>query len=293
MTQDAASRYWDGWLQDPDRSERQLRNYTLTLVQAGHRAAQEPNLLLLQSILTTYLAGAKHFTAEPLISTYETGKFMLQLTIADSCVLNQRNAQSWELAEEVLGWLRTADQRRASAGLPVRPNSEIRVTALGVQALAFFEDQDLSSLATMKAKVREFWQVADVFWANLERPAASKDYRSSMHQLTAIYELEICKAALFLGTELAATAVHKFNRRHGQELEHPPAHFKELDARAAPTAFYWDYEYAKLVASRSGDEPDLLHCAQQRAKSARFRFGSAPLEVLDQYWRLQRLNRNP
>jgi hypothetical protein len=277
-------KFWGVWLEEEVKSSERLRRYTLAAASAAKAAGQAGDLDRLAHLFDLYIAGRTLFTDEPLLTTFEIGKYYICLVVADSSYLNGKTSQSFQLARLVLQGLLKTDNRRAKIGLNRLPNSELRVSALGIQAACFCEDRRVSTVEQMTTLVKDFWSVAETFWRNLELPTVRDEMRSAMRHLIAIWELDICKACLNLGTWYELESVKRFNDRHGHHLYPGLPCFREIHTTESLSAWFWDYEYAKLLLQEKYDPAELDYCAQRRLATARLTFGSQALVPLLAHW---------
>jgi len=276
--------FWAEWEQESDHSEDKLRLYTLSVVEAVKRAAQDGDWPAVGRLERLYAAGASFCQEEPLRSTYETGDFHICLTIADGCFLAHDLKRTWDLAYGIMQSLDSADMRRSKLGMPSRPNSELRVVCLGLLACCFFEDSNFCTLDVMRGVVRRFWQVADKFQMNLAADHVRPEFRESMLHHIGIWELKICKCCLRLGNEFAARSIRAFNERNGEHLFPGYRHFKSGMNETSTSAWYWDYELAKLILEPDSDPLEKQVCEQNRLAYARLTFGGSSLKMLMKSW---------
>jgi hypothetical protein len=282
-----AAQFWQEWLDDPDQSEESLRKYTLSLTNAALQAAHQENYGGLRELVAIYWFAEPLFTAEPLISAYESGSFYIQLTLADLAFLRGELEECWHSVQLVLRCMAAGDQRRRALAEDERPMSELRTNALGLLAACYVENQGLATPEEMAATAEAYWELAGDYWAKLSAPSVRDERRRLMQHHIAVWELYVSKGCLWLDEELARRARAEFNARHDTHLLPELRHFEELKPADLPSAWYWDYELAKLRRYAPVDLESMRICARNRRESARPYFGATPLQLLLRHWKRQ------
>jgi hypothetical protein len=277
--------YWNCWL-DNEETEAQLRLYSMPIIEEFRRAVQDLNWSKAERLQNCYSFIADNCSREPLLSAYELGQMHILLCTAEYFAMIGEWQQARANIDQVEEALRIGDERRAELGMAERPNSEVRLNCLSIRAMVLVGEGDSQAISRSAAQsAEEFHRLASSY---LERVQESKrddeQYQESILQSVAALELEVLKLCRLADAELTLDAIANFNERIGHHIEFDDLHFKSLEPFEQRSAWYWDYELFKLIASGSENREDINYCARERRGAARLTFGAGPLRALELKW---------
>jgi hypothetical protein len=283
-------RQW--WSTAPDLDENALQTGILQLLRTIHEAAADDDWDTVKEHVRLYELGESYCKEEPQLSTYEFGQMGIGVMYASNSISRGEYAKAAEEIKKIHETYSARMQRYEALGVPPRRASEVR-------------NNFLLKLADLKWIGPEEWrdflmtpeEVLDQIQETHERiisfinanPGFHSNERSLKESL-ALCELVGLKMALRYAPARVPDLVRMFNEHYSDLLALPTSHYKLANAAEADkSAYYWDFELAKLRMSKEAPAQDIYMCIELRSLAARNTFGDWKIQGLLRGWRREAL----
>jgi hypothetical protein len=289
--QDAAEiRQW--WTTAPRLDENALRDGVLLLVKRIHEAAADDDWDTVRDHIRLYELGEAFCNAEPQLSTYEFGRMDIDVMLAGNHISRGEYSKAAEKIEQIQTMYVARMQRYEEQGTTPRRASEVRYKfLLRLADLKWIGPEDWRDFLMSPDMVLDEMRAtyAHIVGFLQSNPGFHTNQRSLMEGL-ALCELVGLKMALRYAPSRVPDLVRNFNEHHSDHLAIPLAHYKLADAAEADkSAYYWDFELAKLRMSANAPAQDIYMCIELRSLTARNTFGDWKIQGLLRGWRREAL----
>lgn len=282
--------FWTAWSSSPELDRARLREGIMGLTQRLDQAVREDDWETVRDCRMLYSLGEPYCAEEPYRSEYEYGKAMMSGFVAVAHCSDCNYKSALDEAGSVLQLLAAGDARREELGLPAQTNYSPRVVAyhaLGsVKWLGPAELRD--EVLAPDDLIDDLAHVSDGAHQAIATGQAPQNINKRVVlDGLALAEIEVCKAAVRWCPTKVGSTVARFNRRYGTHLAAATGDFRRHGAPEALSAYYWDFELAKLYLTGKFTPEEVYMCMELRAASARDTFGDWPLAALYRNWRNQ------
>lgn len=286
----AEIRQW--WSTASDLDENSLQQGILQLVNRIHEAAMDDDWDAVNEFARLYAMGEPYCSEEPKLSTYEFGQMRIGVTYAGNYISRGEYAKAASEIRKVHDTYAARMQRYDKLGVTPRRASEVRYGYLLKLA-------DLKWIGP--EEWRDFIMLPDEVIDNIQEtyehivsflkmnPGFHSNERSLMEGL-ALCELVGLKMALRYAPSRVPELVRRFNEHYNDSLVVQKNDYKNFNAsKDNKSAYYWDFELAKLRMSPEGHAQDLYMCIELRSLAARNTFGDWKIQGLLRGWRREAL----
>jgi hypothetical protein len=280
------------WTTAPQLDENALRDGILQLINQIHAAASDDDWDHFQEYVRLYELGESTCKAEPQLSAYEYGQMGIGVMQTDNLLSRGDFPKAAYQIQKVHETYLKRMQRYAEQGVPPRRASEARYRNL--YNLAFLkwtgpeEWRDfIFSPDELVAQIQETYDHIIGFVA--ANPGSHTNERSLREGL-ALCELMGLKTALRYIPSKVPELLSTFNQHHNDHLVTSLRHYKLVNAAEGDkSAYYWDFELAKLRMSPDAPAQDIYMCIELRSITARNTFGDWKIQGLLRSWRREAL----
>lgn len=289
--QDAADiRQW--WSTAPQLDENALRDGVLELVNKIVEASSDDDWDTVNDLIRLYELGEAFCTEEPHLSTYEYGLMGIEVLLAGNSMSRGEYTKAAQKIEHVHQMYQARMARYAAQGVPPRRASEVRFKFLmrlaDLKWIAPEEWRDF--LLSPEELLDQIQETFDHITSFLRAHPGSHNNERNLMEGLALCELVALKMALRYSPLRVPELIRKFNEHHKDHLAVPTEHYKLTNAvEADKSAYYWDFELAKLRMSHTAPAQDVYMCIELRSLTARNTFGDWKIQGLLRGWRREAL----
>ena len=280
------------WTTAPALDENALRDGILQLLSSIHEAASDDDWDSVQDHIRLYELGESYCSEEPQLSTYEFGRMDIDVMLAGNYISRGEYSKAAEKIERCHSTYGARMKRYADQGTTPRRASEVRYKFLlrlaDLKWIAPAEWRDF--LMTPETLLDEIHTTYGHIVAFLQANPGSHSNERSLMEGLALCELVGLKMALRYAPSRVPELVRKFNEHYKDYLAVPPFHYKAVNAAAGDkSAYYWDFELAKLRVTPDAPAQDIYMCIELRSIAARNTFGDWRIQGLLRGWRREAL----
>ncbi len=279
------------WKTAPQLEPQALRDGVLDQLHTIHEASVDDDWDAVQQHIRLYELGESYCLDEPQLSTYEYGKMGIICTLAGNSISKGEYARAIEEIREVQRIYAARMERYEVQGIPPRRASEIKYNLLLRLADVKWIGPDSlrDALMTPEEVLGEIRETVEYILDYIkENPNVTN--AKTLWQGLALCELVGLKMALRYCPDKVSELVRRFNANYSEDLALNPSHYDLVKAAEGDkSAYYWDFELAKLRMASDAPAKDVYMCIELRSLAARNTFGDWRIQGLLRGWRREAL----